>query len=370
MNRSYLLMLAVLSSAAFFTSVSCKNGTVTASGTPLSLQTNTNTSTPTTLFTLTPSPTLTQTATPNHTATILGTASPTAPALEPTPTFTSLLTVTFTPTQLLTASPTATTTSLSGLTLTQTPVRTPTNCNTDTATFTSCATPTPTHPATITGSVTYTGSAAAGSGTAYIALYFYGVSPDLIPAPGGTYDLEGGSPGNSQLWVYLDYNGLWNITGYQVPLPGMRYYHGPTCSNPAAPVSILVDIPGGTTAGPSITMDDTCSFWGIYGTVTYTGIMTQVENCRQVHVQAYSDAAYTTPMAYSFSSKINGAFYYFVTNYGSNTTGLTPFYLRAYEDLETHNTITAGDPYVDLGEVTPTTNGLQMNISFGDANIY
>jgi hypothetical protein len=90
--------------------------------------------------------------------------------------------------------------------------------------------------------------------------------------------------------------------------------------------------------------------------------------CRPVYIQACSDAAYTTQV-YLTRVNANGNTYYFVTNDGGNNTGLTPLYLRAYFDANGDYVLDTGDPYLDLGQLTPTTDGLLQNITFGDTYI-
>ena len=152
----------------------------------------------------------------------------------------------------------------------------------------------------------------------------------------------------------------------------MRYFTQGSCANPASPASYAMTISGssGTTVvGPSVSFDDTCSYWGVYGNASYNGGRGTVGFCRMIHVLTYSDSGYTVPLPATSAVDKNGTLYYFVTNDGVNQTGLTPLYVRAYFDADGSYTFNAGDPYVDLGQVTPTTDGLDLDITFGDGSI-
>ena len=151
----------------------------------------------------------------------------------------------------------------------------------------------------------------------------------------------------------------------------MRYTTTGACTIPATVATYPVTVTGSagtTTTGPSLTFDDTCSYWGIFGTAAYTGSRGTLGLCRHVFIAAYSDAAYTTQV-YLTGIISNGDTYNFVTNDGGINTGLTPLYLRAWFDANGDYVFDTGDPYLNLGSLTPTTNGLLQNISFGDTYI-
>jgi|SRR5579859_82102 len=178
----------------------------------------------------------------------------------------------------------------------------------------------------------------------------------------------------ANLSAFYDLNGLVG-TSYGIPIifhvPGLRYTNSGTCSNPATVASYAVSFvcsAGSTAAGPIISFDDTCSYWGIFGTATYTGTRGTVGICRNIFIKIYSDSSYSTLLQQTQISQ-NGATYYFVTNDGSNTSGLSTVYMQAYYDANGNWSFDTGDPYLNLGPVTPTTDGLLQNISFGDASI-
>ncbi len=134
------------------------------------------------------------------------------------------------------------------------------------------------------------------------------------------------------------------------------------------PVTIT-NTAGTTLVGPNLTIDDSCSYWGIYGSVIYTGSKGTVQYCRGLRLNAFTDAAYSIPAPYSAGFSSNNGSYFFVTNLNAGGTGLTPLYLRVYFDANGDNLFDTGDPYLELGPVTPTTDGLLQNISFGDTFI-
>jgi hypothetical protein len=356
---------------------------ITSPSVPAPQLPNVNTPTPTGSAVVTGTPTLTPANSPTSSSTSTPTSSTTStPTKSATPTVsltpsTPTLTPTNSPTSTATGSPTVTPTSTGTFytpTITPTPVYTGTVCFTFTATYTACVVPTPS--CVITGTITYTGAGVVDSnhplfaglvgGSGLIEYYGSGVT-------GGTYVLKSQSPGTATMAAYYDFNGLANnstnyVTELIYPVPGERYTSTGSCSNPVAINSFPVTFVSGSSAGPSITIDDSCSYWGVYGTASYTGHRGTVQYCRLVNISAYADPAYGT-LVQSTSVMANGAAYFMVTNAGSNTTGLTPLYVRAWFDANGDYAFDAGDPYLDLGQVTPTTNGLLENISFDDTNI-
>lgn len=209
--------------------------------------------------------------------------------------------------------------------------------------------------------------------------------PSAITNNSGTYLVRAYGPGIMNLSPYYDFSGLNNtvvncptclsMDDYQayISVPGERYLNSGTCSNPATvmtyPITLTSGQAGTTVTGPSITLDDSCSFEGLYGLLTYTGSRGTVGTCRRIFLKTYSDAAYTIPLSPNASTLTNGGNYMIITNVGSGSTGLSPFYAQAFFDANGDNIFDAGDPYVNLGQVTPSSDGLQLNISFGDTNI-
>ena len=250
-----------------------------------------------------------------------------------------------------------------------TPYYTATLCWTQSMTPTSCFTPTATNPASVSGSLTYTGTGTVDGSHPMFATYANLTS--FVISSGGAYSLRGGSPATYNIYAFFDFNGIGNSLGvnYLNPFPGERYAHVGACSNPASPSSYSTGIVLGANVGPNITLDDSCSFWGVFGTVSYTGIKGTVQVCRRINIQTYSDAGYTAPAPYTLQFFQNSHFYYFVTNTGAGATGLTPLYVRVWFDVNGNNIFDTGDPYLELGPVTPTTDGLLQNINFGDAFI-
>ena len=326
-------------------------------------------------------PTSTPTSSPMASATSTATGSPSATATcTPTgsATMTPLSTATYTPT----GSPTHTATSSATATPTNTPLHTSTPCYTVTVTFTGTVPPNPTY--VIQGTVNYSGTGAVDNQH----LVFVGFGDAVGMDPGGFYVANTNGPyylglagyftlpRTISVQAYYDTNGLTSTTPNHYlgfgHVPGMRYTTSGSCANPASPAYTAVTVPLGTTpgttvVGPAVALDDTCSYWGIYGTVTYTGSLGIVQDCQEVYVQFYSDAGYTAQVQ-SQGYFPNGSAYYVTTN-DYITTGLAPLYARAFYDRAGTGALGAGDPYVNLGALTPTTDGLQENISFGDATI-
>ena len=244
-------------------------------------------------------------------------------------------------------------------------------------------TPPPTPSYYISGSVDYTGT---GSVDVNHPLYVGFGEPTMYQPGGfctlnisGNYSLGTRHSGTFSIGAYYDKNSLtkYFLTYWQgYPLafpyvPGMRYASFGGCDNLVSPVTIAGSM-GSTTIGPNLIFDDSCSYWGIYGTVTYIGARGTVGICRKIYINAYLDSSYTDPANYTFHNYQNGNHYYFVTNDNYShwgPTGLSPLYIRAYFDTNGNGSFDSGDSYVELGPMTPTTDGLLLNISFGDTYI-
>jgi len=197
-------------------------------------------------------------------------------------------------------------------------------------------------------------------------------------ADSGTYTVGVYFPGVHNLTLLSDTNdlGLLKITpyvGYNFqPVPGIRYISLGACSIPVTTQTYPVTVSGaaGTTfAGPTLTLDDSCSYEGVYGTITYSGSKSTMGLCRRLNVDVYSDPGYTTLLPYSQSFYLNASAYNFVTNLASGMTGLAPVYIRAWYDADGSNSFSTGDPYLQVGPVSPTDNGTHQNLSFGDTYV-
>ena len=342
---------------------------LTLTFTPLVTFTFTVTPTGTVTPTVIPSPSPTNSPTQTHNPSPL-TATPTN-----SPTNTPTTSPTFSPTGTPTNTPTLTGTWMTP-TITNTLVHTATACLTQTFTSTACMAPTP--PCSITGTLLYTGSGTVDSTHPLWIGYLSGSTLTAYYGTGAygsnTYRLYSSNPGVQGISVFYNFQGLPNISynyvyEYLSPVPGERYLSSGSCAVPAVVQTIPVTFVAGTSTGPTITIDDSCSFWGFYGTVNYTGNKGTVQYCRTLNVITYLDAGYSSPSQPSASANLNGSTYGIVTNIGSSPTGLTPLYVRAWFDVNGDHAFDTGDPYMDLGQITPTTDGLQFNISFGDALI-
>ena len=323
---------------------------VTATSTPQTMPTLTSTLTPTVTGILTVTPTN------SFTPTMTGVFSAT-PTNSPTPTMTQTETATSTPTNMGGATSTNT----------PTPVHTGTPCASATSTTTSCPTPTPS--LNFSGSFSYTGSGTV-DGT-HLIYVFGGTGLNWLYSNTGTYNLGTNWTGISGVHAYFDLNGLCNYWAPS-PVPGMRYTSTGVCSNPVIvynyPVTLTGPI-GTTVVGPSVTLDDSCSFSGVYGTVNYTGSLGTVGLCRRIYVQAFSDPGYSVSLPESAVVSQNNVPYNFVTNYITGQSGLSPIYVRAFFDVDGNGVLSSGDPYSNLGQVSPTSDGLLLNINFADSNI-
>ena len=284
------------------------------------------------------------------------------------------------PTVTFTSTPTPTGTWYTP-TFTITPTKTFTNCMTFTPTVTfSPVPPTATPVNWITGTVNYTGAGSVD--TDHYLVVGLLAPPDqlfagtVITTNGGTYNLGTAGPGTYSISAYYVFNGC--ISDPNSPFgavcssTGNRYASTGACSSPVTFLSYSVTVIGSagtTTTGPSITIDGTCGFSGIYGAVNYTGSKGMVNSCRTIQVQTFTDAAYSSPAPYSSTYTTKSGVYDFVTNTGNSPTGLTPLYILAWFDANGDGVFDTGDPYIQIGPVTPTTDGVLQDIVFGDAYV-
>jgi len=219
------------------------------------------------------------------------------------------------------------------------------------------------------GSVSYTGSGTVGGN--HLIYVFGGTGFNCFSSNTGTYNLGTNWAGITGVYAYFDLNGLCNVLAPS-PVPGMRYTSTGVCSNPVVvydyPVTLSGPI-GTTVVGPAVTLDDSCSYSGVYGTVNYTGSLGTVGLCRRIYIQAFSDAGYSVSLPENAVVSQNNVPYNFVSNYTTGQSGLSPIYVQAFFDVDGNGILSSGDPYLNLGQVSPTSDGLLLNINFADSNI-
>ncbi len=232
----------------------------------------------------------------------------------------------------------------------------------------------------ISGSVIYSGTGSVNFANSIVVGFYNGgqlSGTQIIGTSNGTYTVGSIYPSSGNLVAFYNFNGLVNYVDanyqtYYVPVPGERYTNGGPCGNPAVPISYSVTFSGAagtTTVGPTITLNDTCSYWGIYGNVNYTGSKGAVQYCRRIYINSFSDSGYSAALTPGGGTLKNNSPYYILTNSGTSTTGLSPLYLQAWYDANGDYAFDTGDPYLNLGQNTPTTDGLLLNINFGDTTI-
>jgi hypothetical protein len=259
--------------------------------------------------------------------------------------------------------PTDTSTITPAMTIT----RTFTPCNSPTYTCTAGPTQTPAY--FVTGNITYTGTGTV-SAAHPLRLYSYnGLGHyTLVNTNGGPYTIGASYTGPGYLrayYYYTDYVDFYNVGyGSYSAMPGDRYYGAGPCPGPAAPASFAVTFTTGISPGPDIVIDDSCTFAGFYGTLSYTGNKSEVGICRQLGMEVYTDAGYTTLFQRTYVRNSGGK-YKVITN--TVTSGLEPFYLRVWYDANGDTAFDAGDPYLDYGMITPTSDGRVRDISLDDS---
>ena len=317
-----------------------------------------------------PIPPATSTFTPSSTSNLSST--PGAPtqtptqslaSFTPTPSTTSTFSSTTSPQS--TNTPTVTSTNTS----TPSPQNTNTPCQTASPTVTSCMTPTPVY--WITGSYSYVGTGPV-NGSHPILI---GIPPALYSVyttSSGTYSFAAYGPGVHSLSIYYNSRGVTDPYNRNLQIvPGMRYLSNGSCSFPVSVLTYSVTVTAGVSpaTGPSLTLDDSCSYEGVYGNIQYNGTKGAPGLCRRLNIQVYSDSTHTNLLSYFLSFYKNGDPYHFLTNFISSQTGLAPVYLRAWYDADGSNTFNTGDPYLEIGPVSPSDNGTLQNLTFDDTNV-
>lgn len=336
--------------------------TDTPCGYPGDTCTWTSTATPTS--TATNTMTLTRTNSPTETDTFTPTLSPT---VTDTPTVTRTPTATFTASSTATLTDSPTITDTTAFTFTATHTRTFTATFTRTSTFTATATLTP--GACVRGSITYSGSLAAVgiNHPLFLGLSqsssFAGpnYSQGAVTVNGAGYNLA--SPGTGS--VYLSYY-FYAATGVTCEdLSGMLVtgpikHQGDPYQSYNANCSLPVDpIPGTSPQTINLSFGDSCRMPGISGMVNYTGSLGSVSAGHDLHVRLYTDSSYSA-LAVDQGLTCNNTHY----NVGLNGGGISQ-YLQAYYDADGSGDLSAGDPSINVGQVTLSTTA-NADIQFGD----
>jgi len=236
------------------------------------------------------------------------------------------------------------------------------------------ATPTPT-PGTgysISGSVSYTGSlASVSSGDPIVVLCSNSsnlgvtqyVAYSTINSAIGSYNLAVPSPGNYYVIAFVGTSNPpqcqdFNLSCIGVNVSTQGALEGAYGGGSLTPINVT----GGST-GINFSFDDTNQETGVSGGVTYTGSLGGVSNTHPIVILDYSDPGYTQPDEEGGPREIdcNSTTYSYHVPSGD--------YYLAFYDLQGNGTLSSGDPYVELGAITPSTTATQ-NILFGDSNLW
>lgn len=133
-----------------------------------------------------------------------------------------------------------------------------------------------------------------------------------------------------------------------------------SCTTGLTPITVT-----GNTTGIGVTFgDSSCDkYVGESGGVTYTGSLAPISSSNPIVLRSYSDTSYTSMVGEDKITCNN-------TTYSEPaTTGTPAEYLQAFVDLNGDETLDPGDPYINLGQYTPSA-ALNIPVSFGDNNIY
>jgi hypothetical protein len=99
---------------------------------------------------------------------------------------------------------------------------------------------------------------------------------------------------------------------------------------------------------------------GVSGGVTYTGSKGSVSGAHPIIIQQYSDPGYSNLYSLPVAVNCNN------TTYSFQATSAN--YFLAFYDLQGNGIFSAGDPYEELGTLTPSLS-LVVPVNFGDTNL-
>jgi hypothetical protein len=262
--------------------------------------------------------------------------------------------------------------------LSYTPTLTPTITLTYTHTLTPLATSTPTVTSStsysISGAVTYTGSLTSvtsghpiyvlcstntiGGGGFQNGLVGYAA----ITANDGSYSISVPSAGTYYIVAGV---GVVNTPACQALNTACALYNiltqGAVVGAYGGSSSTAINVTGAST-GIGFSFNDSTIGQepGAAGGVTYTGSKGSVSSTHPIVIQEYNDADYTTPDSLPREISCNNTTYSYQLSSGD--------YYLAFYDLAGNGIFSAGDPYEELGTLTPS-NTLVVPIDFGDANL-
>jgi hypothetical protein len=336
----------------------------TQTGTPTLTGTPTVTRTPTNTTTVTDTPTATNSATNSPTPTFTGTPTNSATSTE-TATITDTATLTLTLTETLSPTPTGTPTNTATITSTNAI----TNTRTATSTITVTTTSTPAY--SISGTVNYTGSLASVSAGNPLILAFTDSSnfsgsvlgETTITANGGSYSFAVPTPGNYYMVALLNKTTLppcQLLNAQTTTSQGSPHeYYGGSCTSST---DTAINVTGNQT-GVNFTFGDTCPIDGVSGTIAYTGSKGSVSATNPLIILTFSDGTYTVQKELPVTITCNS------TSYNRIVYNESAEYQLAFYDLAGNGTLSAGDPFIEVGAFTPGT-AETVPISFDDSNIY
>jgi hypothetical protein len=175
-----------------------------------------------------------------------------------------------------------------------------------------------------------------------------------VSANSGPFTIVVPSAGSYGLFAFVD---LSNAPACQIP----NLTQGAVFTNYGGSSPATVAVSGNST-GINFSFNDTAGqITGISGGVTYSGGLGTVSSTHPIGILCYQDSGYTTLDGSGDPTYITCN----NTTYSCHIPSNPSDYILAFYDLAGTGFIAAGDPYIKLGQITPTTTLIQ-NITFGD----
>jgi hypothetical protein len=235
--------------------------------------------------------------------------------------------------------------------------------STPTVTVTPTITTTPAY--SISGTVNYTGSITSVT-TGHPVVILCGTSTSFstyfrageVSANNGSFSFPVTAAGTYYLSLSVGTVDIPPCQKNQITQGAVLGIYG-SCSTGLIPINVTSN-----TSGIGVTFDDSCGqYYGESGGVTYTGSLGTVSSSKPIVLRGYSDSGYTA-MTGEDEITCND------TTYSEPATaGTSAKYYQAFVDLNGDETLDPGDPYINMGQFTPSTT-LTIPINFGDNNIY
>jgi len=243
---------------------------------------------------------------------------------------------------------------------------------------TATSVPTATPVSKLTGTITYTGALGPVDATHWLSIAMWDnvslndpmTAFDDLTSSGATYTMLAPATGNYYVSIFFDVSAASSPGDVDIHVGDPFFLYNSGCTPPADPIAI-----SGTT-NLSFSFGDACRYYGVFGSINYTGALGPVTANNRLYVGVYEEVGLITE--YIIKKVVprpnNGDRYDFI-DFGGAPGG--QYYFRAFFDFDGNASsgcgsppcIGTGDPYIVITPPVTSTAAMQ-NISFGDSFIY